>query len=190
MSPVRAPEIFSKNTPAVLVVVTIDAKILPVRAVRGVVHPIPVLVVHGQEIPVPEFKFPPALSADKAVNPEGLFPVIGRDAFPQFSDNLGNALVLRRLPPFRFSDLSRSLPQKNHPFLTLLSKPGPAPSAKSPCDVGAQISPAGGTSPVKGAEADKAGNNSNLRSNDGILRYSPKKVSSFPIIVKLMHICR
>jgi hypothetical protein len=40
------PEIIAEATPAVLVFVAVDAEILPVGAVRGVIPGIPVLVVH------------------------------------------------------------------------------------------------------------------------------------------------
>jgi len=70
------PEIVSEKPPAVLVVMTINAQILPVGAVRGIVHAIAVFVVYREEIPVPEFKLSPALGADETMDPQGLFPVI------------------------------------------------------------------------------------------------------------------
>jgi len=65
----------------VLVIVTINAQILPVGAIRRIVHAIAVFVMYGKEIPVLGFKLSPALGADKTVDPEGLFPVIGRRTF-------------------------------------------------------------------------------------------------------------
>jgi len=69
-------EIISKKSPAVFVVVAVDTKVLPVGAVRGVVIMIPVLVVYGEEVPVLIIEFPGAFCTDKAVDPQGLFPVI------------------------------------------------------------------------------------------------------------------
>ncbi len=68
-------EIISEKTPAVLIIVAIDAEVLPVRAVRRVVVGVPVFVVHGQEVPVLEVELTTALRTDEAVNLQGLLPV-------------------------------------------------------------------------------------------------------------------
>ena len=81
MPPALPPEIISQKPPAVLVVMTINTQILPVGAVRGIVHAIAVFVVYSEEISVPEFKLSPALGADETVDPQGLLPVISGCTF-------------------------------------------------------------------------------------------------------------
>lgn len=61
-----------------LVVMTIDTEIFPVRAVRGIVPWIAVFMVYGKKIPVFEIEFSPAFGTDQAVDFQRLFPVIGR----------------------------------------------------------------------------------------------------------------
>jgi hypothetical protein len=61
-------EIVAQTFPAVLVFVAVDAEILPVGAVRGVIPGIPVLVVHRQKLPVAMGKFPPAFGANQPVD--------------------------------------------------------------------------------------------------------------------------
>ncbi|OHE58656.1 MAG: hypothetical protein A2Z47_01705 [Thermodesulfovibrio sp. RBG_19FT_COMBO_42_12] len=60
-----------------LVVMTVNAEILPVRAIGWVVPAVPVFMVHSKEVPVLGFKLFPAFGADQAVDFQGLFPVIG-----------------------------------------------------------------------------------------------------------------
>ena len=62
-------EIVSQKAPAVLVVVAVDAEILPIGPVRRIVVVVTVSVVHGQKMPVRVVEFPAALSADEPVNP-------------------------------------------------------------------------------------------------------------------------
>ena len=60
-----------------LVVMTINTEILPVRAVRRIVSMIPVFMVNRKKVPVFEVELPAAFSADQAMDFQGLFPVIG-----------------------------------------------------------------------------------------------------------------
>jgi hypothetical protein len=69
-------QIISKKSPAVLVIMTIDTKILPIRAVSRVVPVIAVFVMDREEMPVTGVKLSAALGADQAVDFQGLFPVI------------------------------------------------------------------------------------------------------------------
>jgi hypothetical protein len=55
---------------------TINAEVFPVRAIRGVVHAIPVLMVYRKKIPVFEIKLSPTFSTEQPVDFQGLFPVI------------------------------------------------------------------------------------------------------------------
>jgi hypothetical protein len=69
-------KIISKQPPAVLVVMTINAEVFPVRAIRGIVLVIPVFMMYCKKIPVFEIKLSPAFSAKQSVDFQGLFPVI------------------------------------------------------------------------------------------------------------------
>jgi len=69
-------KIISKKPPAVFVVMTINAEVFPVRAIRGIVHAIPVLMMYCKKIPVFEIKLSPAFSTEQSVDSQGLFPVI------------------------------------------------------------------------------------------------------------------
>jgi hypothetical protein len=60
-----------------LVVVAINAEVLPVRAISWVVPAVPVFMVYSKKIPVFEVKLSPAFGADQAMDFQGLFPVIG-----------------------------------------------------------------------------------------------------------------
>jgi hypothetical protein len=69
-------EIVTQKFPAMLVFVAIDAEVLPVGAIRGIILGIPILVVHRQQLAVFMSKFPPALGADHPVNLQGALPVV------------------------------------------------------------------------------------------------------------------
>jgi len=56
---------------------TVNAEILPVRAIGWVIPAVPVFMVHSKKIAVFELKLSPAFGADQAVDFQGLFPVIG-----------------------------------------------------------------------------------------------------------------
>lgn len=88
-------QVVAKNSSAVLVIVTVDAEILPIGTVRRVIHVVSVFVMDGQEVTVLVPEFSSALGAYEPVNPERLLPVIFRySACPlQFSYN-----VLYRFP--------------------------------------------------------------------------------------------
>ena len=66
----------AEKTPAVLIVVAIDAEVFPVRAVRGIISGVPVFMMDSQEVPVFRFKLPSAFGTDETVNLKRLFPVI------------------------------------------------------------------------------------------------------------------
>jgi len=59
-----------------LVIMAIDTKILPVRAVGRVVPVIAVFVMHREEMTVFRVELSAAFGADQAVDFQGLFPVI------------------------------------------------------------------------------------------------------------------
>jgi hypothetical protein len=84
---ILASHIIAEHPPGVLVVVAVDAKVLPVRAIRRVVAVVAVFVMHSQEMPVLVFELSSAFRAYEAVYFEGLLPVILRGAvsLPQFS---------------------------------------------------------------------------------------------------------
>ena len=69
-------EIIPEKSPAVLIFVAVNAEILPIGAVGGIVKGIAVLVVHRQQLPVFLGEFPAALGADHPVDFQGAFPVI------------------------------------------------------------------------------------------------------------------
>ncbi len=56
------------HTPAVLIFMTVDAEVFPVRSVGGIVVAVAVLVVDGQEVPVLLVELPAAFGADEAVD--------------------------------------------------------------------------------------------------------------------------
>lgn len=60
-----------------LVFVTINAEIFPVRAIGGVVPVIPVFMVYSEKMPAFKIELSPAFAADQAVDLQCLFPVIG-----------------------------------------------------------------------------------------------------------------
>jgi hypothetical protein len=69
-------KVVPQEAPAVFILMAIDAEIFPVGAVGGIIAGVPVLVVHGQQLPVPLGEFPAALGADQAVNLQGAFPIV------------------------------------------------------------------------------------------------------------------
>jgi hypothetical protein len=69
-------QIVPQEAPAVFILMAIDAEVFPVGAVGGIIAGVPVLVVHGQELPIPVAELPAALGANQAVNLQGAFPVI------------------------------------------------------------------------------------------------------------------
>ena len=58
-----------------LVIMAVNAEILPVGAVRGIILGIPILVMHRQKMPVSVSEFSPALGANHAVDLQGALPV-------------------------------------------------------------------------------------------------------------------
>ena len=102
-------EILAQEPPAVLVFMTINAEVLPVGPVGGIVIVVPIFVVHRKKIPVRGIELSAAFGADQAVDPEGLLPVIcigrGGRQTPQLPDDLFGAFFSRRLMRLRFSDL-------------------------------------------------------------------------------------
>jgi hypothetical protein len=112
-------DIISEKSPAVLVLMTINAKVLPVGAVRGIIPVVPVLMMHGEKVPVLGVEFSPAFGADEAVYPQGLLPVIGVGRACRQSSQLPNDLLgafsfrgLMRLRLSRFHALP--VPQTPH----------------------------------------------------------------------------
>ena len=73
---VLTTQIISKHTSAVFVLMTVNAEIFPVGAIRRIIPVVAVLMVHCQEMTVLIFKFPSAFCAYKAVYFQRLFPVI------------------------------------------------------------------------------------------------------------------
>jgi hypothetical protein len=58
-----------------LVVMTVNAKILPIAAVRGIIQMVSILMVDCKQKQAMLLEFPAALDADPTVDFEGLFPV-------------------------------------------------------------------------------------------------------------------
>jgi hypothetical protein len=79
----------------VFVFMTVNAKILPVRAVGRVVGVVAVPVVDGEEMAFILLEFPPALGADETVDLQRLFPIaVLRDSAPELRDDFGDRLRL------------------------------------------------------------------------------------------------
>lgn len=109
-----------------LVLMTINTEILPVRAVRGVVPGISVFMVYSEKIPVFGIELSPAFGAYKAMDFQGLFPVIAGSSaslfqFPyDFSSGFASCRLLRQ----RFSEfypLSASQENLPHNYYSNLS---------------------------------------------------------------------
>ena len=69
-------QIIGKQSPAVLIIMAIDTKVLPVGAVCRVVLVIAVFVMHCEQMTVLGVEFSAAFGADEAMDFQGLFPVI------------------------------------------------------------------------------------------------------------------
>jgi hypothetical protein len=63
-------QIIAEQPPAMLVIVAVNTQVFPVRAIRGVIPGIPVLVVHGQEMPILIIELPGTFGADEPVDLE------------------------------------------------------------------------------------------------------------------------
>jgi hypothetical protein len=102
-------EIISEKFPGVLVVVAIDAEVLPIGTIGRIVEMVSILVVHGQQLPVLGLKLPSTFRADESMNLERTFPVIAvrKGRLLQFSDHLVDALGGGLLPGFRISSIFR-----------------------------------------------------------------------------------
>ena len=77
-------EMITENPPAVLIIVTIDAEVFPVGAIRRIISGVAVFMVDSQKMPVFGFKLPSAFGTDEPVYFKRLFPVItwgSRDLF-------------------------------------------------------------------------------------------------------------
>ena len=59
-----------------LVVMAIDAQILPVRPIPRIVPVVAILVVHGKEVEIVLFELTPAFGAYPPVQLQGIHPVI------------------------------------------------------------------------------------------------------------------
>ena len=68
--------IITKKTSAMLIIVTIDAEVFPVGAIRRIISGIAVFVMDSQEVPVFRFKLSSTFGADEAVYFKRLFPII------------------------------------------------------------------------------------------------------------------
>jgi hypothetical protein len=98
-------------------IMAVNAKILPVRAVRRIIVVVAVFVVNGKEVSVRIIKFTSALGADEAMNAERLFSVWAwRETGLKFLYNIFDGFTA--LFPFGFggaahgkSFLSHGLPQ-------------------------------------------------------------------------------
>jgi hypothetical protein len=75
-------EIISEKSSAVLIFMTIDAEVLPVRTISRIMEAIPILMMHSKESPVFGIKFSPAFGADQPMYFQRLFPVIGGRCAP------------------------------------------------------------------------------------------------------------
>jgi hypothetical protein len=62
--------IICKQFSAVFILVAVNTQVFPVGSVGRIVPVISIFVVYGQKMPVFVSELPPALSADKPVNPE------------------------------------------------------------------------------------------------------------------------
>src|SRR5690242_7873455 len=74
-SVVATGQVITEDATRVLVLVTVDAEILPVAAVGRVVLVVPVLVMDGEEMEVRAIELPRALGADPPVQRERAFAV-------------------------------------------------------------------------------------------------------------------
>jgi len=68
--------IITKQTSAMLIIVTIDTEVFPVGAIRGIISGVAVFVMDSQKVPVFRFKLSSTFGADEAVYFKRLFPII------------------------------------------------------------------------------------------------------------------
>ena len=68
---VRFSEVVAEGTSAMLVVVTVNAEVFPVRAVRGIVGGIAVPVVDREKVALFDIKFAAALGTDQPMDTAG-----------------------------------------------------------------------------------------------------------------------
>ena len=71
------PEIVTEPAPAVLILMTIDTEIFPVRAIGGIIPAVSIPMMNGQKMPVSIFKLSSAFGANEPVLFKGLLPVTG-----------------------------------------------------------------------------------------------------------------
>jgi len=69
-------QIISQQFSGVDVLVAIDAEILPIAAVRGVIEVVAVLMVDRQQMPLSRIKFTAAAGTYQVMNRQGPFPII------------------------------------------------------------------------------------------------------------------
>jgi len=69
-------QVVSQQFPGVDVLVAIDAEILPVAAVRGVIEVVAVLMVDRQQMPLSGSKFTATAGTDQVMDRQGPFPII------------------------------------------------------------------------------------------------------------------
>ncbi len=62
-----------------LILMTVDTEIFPVRPIGRIVPVVAILVMNGQKMAVLVFKLSSAFGAYQTMNLQGLFPVVGRD---------------------------------------------------------------------------------------------------------------
>ena len=94
---------FIVQIPPVLVVVAIDAEVLPVAAVRRVVFMVVVFVMDRQEMEILDGEFPAAAGADPGMNSQGLLSV-ALQALIQCLAGPGNNPVQILLAPLLTTD--------------------------------------------------------------------------------------
>ena len=61
-------QIVTEHSPAVFVVVAVNAQIFPIRTVGGIIPGISILVVYRQEMPILMIELPGTFGADEPVN--------------------------------------------------------------------------------------------------------------------------
>ena len=76
-SSIFAAQVISKETPRVLVLMTMGAKVFPIAPVRRVVPGIAVFVMDGKQMKVPLVEISPAFGAEPPVNIQGEPSIVG-----------------------------------------------------------------------------------------------------------------
>lgn len=79
-------EVITEHPSGMLIVMTIDAEILPVAAVCGIIPGVAVLMMDCQEVKSGAIEFPAALRADPSVNRQGSLTVPSRFAGFRIAD--------------------------------------------------------------------------------------------------------